>query len=678
MVISHGLWTRRFGGSPAIVGQAVRVQLQAEKPPVAMTIAGVMPAAFDYPRGADAWVPAKPLVRMFSGGVFGGPDNATRYLRVFYALGRLRSGVPIDRAREEITRVMRSADRKDGPEAPERLVVTPIADHLIGPAGPVLRTLLAGAALMLLIACANVAGLQVSRAARRERAFAIRSALGASGRRLAIQVLTESALITAAALAGAAVVAYVTMRALLWLAPAGVPRLDQVALLDAGVIGFGAAVTFVTVALSALWPVLVARRVDAATVLAQSSPRTLDPRGRRIQRGIVVAQIAVALTLLVGTVLFLRTVRGLDRTVLGFDAERLLAFTVSADIADAARWNTFYDQVLRRVQASPHVVSAGGVMLRPLSGPIGWDNQPFYPGQVASDPKTWGLNAHVNFEVVTPEYFSTMGIRLVRGRLFTDRDTSTSPGVILVSETAARRIWPGKDPLGQQLHEVTYVRTVKEGAPPIWQTVVGVVADVRYRGLNDVRLDMYAPATQSQNRVQHLMVRTDGDTASAVAAVRAAVREADPKATTSDAVVMRDIVAAESAPWRFLTQVFVAFASLAALLATVGLGAVVALDVTARRRELAIRAALGADGPRLRRLVFGDAARLIAVGVAAGLAIALILGRSVAHVLIGVAPHDSWALASAAAIAITAGVVATWMPARRAARTDPIEALKAE
>ena len=148
---------------------------------------------------------------------------------------------------------------------------------------------------------------------------------------------------------------------------------------------------------------------------------------------------------------------------------------------------------------------------------------------MASDPKTWGLNAHVNFEVVTPGYFSTMGIRLVRGRLFTDQDTATSPGAILVSESAARRIWPGKDAIGQQLHEMTYVRKTAEGAPPIWQTVVGIVADVRYRGLNDVRLDMYAPATQSQNKVRHLMVRTDGDVASVVAAVRAAVREADPE-----------------------------------------------------------------------------------------------------------------------------------------------------
>ena len=572
---------------------------------------------------------------------------------------------------------MRTEDRAGGPEAPERLVVTPIADHLIGPAGPVLRTLLAGAALMLLIACANVAGLQVSRAARRERAFAVRAALGASGGRLALQVLAESALITAAALAGAAVVAVVTLRTLLWLAPAGVPRLDEVSLLDARVIVFASAVTFATVTLSALWPVRVARRTDAATILAHGSPRALDPRGRRIQRGIVVAQLAVALTLLAATALFVRTVHGLDQTVLGFDPDRLLAFDVAPPTEDLQRWRAFNDAVVQRVEASPHVLSAGGVLLRPLMGANGWDNQPFYPGQVGSNPTTWGLNAHVNFEAVTPGYFRTMGIRLVRGRLFDARDTAASTRAIIVSESAARRIWPGKEALGQQLDSLGFEQAGAGDEVP-WQTVVGVVADVRYRGLNDVRLDMYTPAAQSRLRVRHLMVRTDGDTASAVAAVRAAAREADAKARVSDVVAMDDVVATESAPWRFLTRVFVAFAALAALLATIGLGAVVALDVTARRRELAIRAALGADGRRLRRLVVGQAARLIALGAATGLLLVVILGRAVAHLLIGVTPYDGASLGAAVAVAVAAGLAATWLPARRAARADPIEALKAE
>jgi putative ABC transport system permease protein len=676
MVISHGLWTRYYGADPRIVGRAVRIQLGENAKPIAVTVTGVMAPDFDYPRGAQAWVPAAPLVRTYGASFPKGPDHAIRWLGVFYAVGRLQDGVSLDAAAAELTDVMRSADRAGGPAPADRLVVTPIAAYLLGPAGPVLRTLTAGAVLMLLIACANVAGLQVTRAARRERALAIRAALGASSTRLALQVACESLLVTAAALAGAAGVAWLMVRGLVALAPTGVPRLDDVSLLDWRVAVFGAGVTSLTVGLCALWPILVARRVDPATVLAASSPRSTDPRGRRLQRGIVVGQIAVALTLLVGTALFVRTIRSLERTVLGFEPANLLAFTVSPPQGDRDRWNAVYDAVLPRVAASPHVRGAGAVLLRPLSGPIGWDNQPILPGQNPNEPRTFELNPHVNFEAVTPGYFETMQIRLVRGRYFDASDTATAPGAVIVSEAAARRLWPGQDAIGQRLRENTWVVAAKD--PAAWQTVVGVVADVRYRGLNDPRLDLYAPAAQTKNLVQHLMVRTDGDVASAVAAVRGAAREVDARITVSEATVMRQVVADESAPWRFLTQVFVGFASLAAILATVGLGAIVALDVTARRRELAIRAALGADRRRLRGLVLRDAAGLIAAGVLAGLAIALLLGRSIAHVLIGVSPYDAAALAAAVALAIGASVIATWLPAHRAGRADPIEALKVE
>jgi putative ABC transport system permease protein len=655
MVISHGLWTRQFGGDRGVIGRVVSIALDADTPPVPITIAGVMPAGFDYPRGAEAWVPAAPLVRRYGAGYHLGPEQSLTGLGVFYAIGRLKHGVSMDGATAEITRVMRTAATHGGPEPPERLVVTPISEHLLGPAGPV----------------------QVSRAARRERGLAIRAALGASSHGLTFGVIVESALLTLAALAGGIVVAWLSLRGLLWLAPAGVPRIADVALLDGRVLTAGGVATFVTIALCALWPVRVARRIDAAAVLAQSSPRTADPRGRRLQRAIVVGQVAVSLTLLVGTALFLRTVRGLDRTVLGFDPAHLLAFAVAPPTGDRGRWNRAYDATLRRLAGSPGVQAAGAVLVRPLSGPVGFDAQLRYPDQAETDVRAWGLNPHVNLEAVTPGYFRAMGIHLQRGRLFDDRDVETAPGTVLVSEGAARRLWPGKDPIGQRLTEPTY-RGAARGAPLRWQTVIGVVDDVRYRGLNDPRLDVYVPAAQSDNRVQHLMVRTSGDVATAVAAVRAAVREADPTAFVSEATVMSDVVAAESAPWRFLTQVFLAFASLAALLATVGLGAIVALEVTARRRELAIRAALGADGRRLRRLVIGDALRLVGLGLAGGLAATLAFGRVLDHVLIGIGAHDAIALASAAGAAGAVTLIGAWIPARRASKADPIWALRSE
>ena len=675
MVISHGLWTRRFNRDPSIVGHAVPVALDSDGRLGTITVIGVMPPAFDFPRGAEAWLPAAPLIRK-SSSAYGGPEKALRYLGVFFAVGRVRSGVTMVDAVTELTHVMRTEDRRGGPEPPQLVVVKPVADFLLGPAGPVLRTLLAGAALMLLIACVTVAGLQVARAQQRRRALAVRLALGASASRLVRQIVVESVLLTLAALAAAAIVATGIEHALMVLAPADVPRLAAATLADRGVLGFGAMAALITVTLCALWPAVAVQRADAMTVLVHGR-EAASPRGRFLQRSIVVVQVAVALTLLAGTALFLRTVRGLDQTVLGFDPDNLLTLTIAPQTADLDRWNAFYDALIERVRAMPHVVSASAMLQRPLNGPIGWDNQPFLQGQDAKDARTWGLNPMLNLEVVTPEYLKTMRIRLVRGRWFLPSDATNAPGVVVLSESAARRLWRGRDPLGLQLSEPSY-RPAVPSSPPPWQTVVGIVEDARYRGLNDVRLDIYLPAPQSHHKMQYLMVRTDGISAGVVDGVRAAARTIDPDAQVSDATAMRAVVDAESAPWRFLMRVFIAFASLAATLAAVGLAAVVAMTVAARRRELAIRAALGADRRRLRGVIFGEAVWLVGAGVGLGICGALALGRGVAHVLIGVGAYDAPAIVSAAVVAGLVGLLASWLPARRAADADPLEAMRAE
>ena len=678
MVISHGFWQRHFGGDPSVVGRGVPVKLNAELPPVSLTVVGIMPAGFDYPRGADVFLPAAPLLRTFAGSGPRQPEQALKFLRVFYALGRLKPSIDVERATQELTQVSRSRDREGGPEPPLQIVLQPIREYVLGPAGPVLRTLLGGALLMLLIAAANVAGLQVSRASRQQRSLAIRSALGASPWRLAGHVLAESVVLTAVALTAAVAAAWGLLRLLVWLAPGDVPRLGDVALLDLRVLAFGAAATFATATICALWPVVVARRVDVLGVLTHGPSVASDPVGRRVQRAVVVGQVATAIALLFGTALFLQTIRSLDATVLGFDPERLLSFDVGAPTEDVVRWNAFTDRLLVRVRAIPGVQSASMALVRPLHGPIGWDNQPGFPGQRIEDPSTWGLNPHMNFVAVSPGYFDTMRTRLVRGRVFTDADGTTAPGAVIVSEAAARRLWPGQDPIGQLLREPSY-RVGADPAPTdAWQTVVGVVQNVRFRGLNDVRLDLYAPVSQTGNRAPNLLVRLDGDVGGVPAAVRAAVKAVDPAASLGEAVTMRSVVDGESAPWRFLMRVFVAFAVVAALLAIVGLAAVVSLAVAARQRELAVRAALGADARRLRRLVLRDALGLTAAGVVLGVIAAVALGHGVAPVLIGVRPDDPLTLGAVAGLAAAAGLVAAWSPARRAARTDPLAALRAD
>ena len=677
-LISHGLWTRRFGRDTGVIGRAFPVGSPTAKAGEPLTIVGVMPEDFDFPRGTEIWVPAAPLVRMNAAEwTDGDVETAMKWLRVFYGVGRLRSGVTAEMAAGELSGVVRATDTQGGPQPPTNAVVTPIQSYLLGPAEPVLWTLLGGAALMLLVACANVAGLQVSRAARRERALAVRLALGARHAHLVRQSIAESVLITTAASGGAVAVCLASVRGLLLLAPADVPRLETVSLLDVRVFAFAATVAFLTVLVCGLWPALVVGRLDTLSVLAHGPATTGLPRGRLVQRLVVTAQVALALTLLVGTALFVRTVFGLDRTVLGFEPDHLLAVEIAPASEDLDRWNNTYAAIEARVAALPGVASVGAAYLRPLRGPIGLDNQPFFPGQVAENPTTWGLNPHHNLQTVTPGYFEAMGIKVVRGRGFLASDTLQSPGVVVVSQQTARRFWPGLDPIGQRLSDMSYRR--RPMAPPmVWQTVVGVVDDVRYRGLNDVRLDTYVPAAQSNHRVSYLMVRSTADAGPLAASVRAAALGVDPRVSVSHAVAMADIVASESAPWRFVVRVFLAFASLAALLSAIGLGTVIALAVSTRRRELAIRAALGADRRRLRAVVMKEGTLLVGLGVGIGLAGALALGRAVAAVLVGVQPHDPIALLSAAALALSVGLLACWWPARRAASADPVEALRAE
>lgn len=673
MIISYGLWTRRFGRDPTVIGRAVNVKFDEDGPPVPVEITGVMPREFDYPRQADAWLPAAALIRRAASD-FGGVENAMGTLRVFFVVGRIRDGVSRASATQELTQIMRSADR-GGVETAEAVMLTPIARYLLGPAEPVLWTLLAGAVLMLVIACANVAGLQVSRAARRGRALSIRVALGASDRDLIACSVAETVILTGAALVGALAVALVALRGLLSMAPAGVPRLDAVRLFSVPVLAWCLAVTLGTLVLCGVWPALRARRVDAMRVLAHGTAFTIDRRGRRVQRAIVIGQISIAVMLLTGVGLFVRTVRGLDRAVLGFDPHHLVVANVTPATDNLSRWNTFYDTLLARLQGLRDIQGAGAMSLRPLSGAIGWDTQPMYPGQNPRDPRSMASNPYLNLEIVTPGYFETMGIRLIEGRVFSADDRPTAPGVVIVSDRAARRMWPGRNAIGQRVFDGTST-DVAAGQPIPWQTVIGVVDTVRYRGLDDVRFDIYRPAAQAVIRVQQVVLRTRLEPNAAVAAVRAVAQSIDSGARVSDMVRMDDVVAAESAPWRFLMRVFLGFAALAGSLAVVGLGAVVALTARARRRELAIRAALGADRTRLRAVMFRDAAPMLTVGTGLGLLASLALGRAVRHALVGVLPADPFALSGAVIAASAAGLLAIWMPAARAARINPLESLR--
>jgi putative ABC transport system permease protein len=465
VVISHGLWQRRFAADPGVVGRAVPMAWAQGEQAVPVEIVGVMPPDFDFPREAEVWAPAGPLMRRTAAANPQYEAVMMRWYRVFLTVGRIKPGVSLDAAREDLTGVMRSADHGGGPPANERTVVTPIARYLIGPAQPVLWTLLGGAALMLAIACANIAGLMASRASRRQRATAIRVALGASSRHVVGAALAESAVLTLGAVGGASFVAFASVRLLVWMAPAAVPRLESVSLVQPDVVLVAVGLVSAVTVLCGLGPGILARRFDATRVLAHGGAPASDPRGRRVQRGVVMTQVAIAVTLVSGTGLFLRTLSSLDRAALGFEPEGLVAVRVTPSTSDRTRWNAQYDALIERVNVLPGVRAAGSMLVRPLSGPIGWDNQPIYPGQVPARPETWGLNAHMNMQAVSPAFFETLGIRLVRGRIFTKDDDERHPGVVVVSESAARRIWPGREPIGQQLRDASFYNGGQPNAP---------------------------------------------------------------------------------------------------------------------------------------------------------------------------------------------------------------------
>jgi predicted permease len=682
-VISDELWRQRFGASPRIIGAVVRLQEDVESPVRSIEVVGVMPPAFDFPRGAQLWIPAAPSLRAFAQRAGQDAGGYLAGLRVFYALGRLREDALVAQTAEELSTISRQQEQRD-PSGDSRrgngdvssVVVTPINVFLQGTARPVLWTMLGGALLMVLLACSSVAGLQVFRAAIGDRALAIHLALGAKRRGLIARAVLEGVLLAVAGFIAAIVLAAATTNWLLSTAPLDVPRLDMTRLTSYSVALFMVGLTAIAGVLASLWPALFVGRIDAGRTLTTGGRTVMHPRERRLQRLVVGWQVAVAVVLLAGAALFVRSVQTLDRTDVGFPAEGLLSVAVEPSFKEIERWDAFYDRLLSRAGELSGVASAGAVYLRPLSGPIGNDTIPVLFGQEGlGENAPWRRNPRANTESVTPGYFRTLGIPLLRGRDVAPTDVAAAPNVVIVSASAAARYWPGRDPIGQRI-VVASQRAHGGGKELRWQTVVGVVGDVRYRGLLDPRLDIYLPAAQSTMRVKHLLIRTTGPAEPVIARVRAMARELDPGVHLGEVVLMSDALARESAPWRFAMRVLVFFGGLAAALATIGLIGIVWMVVAMRRRELGIRAALGASPNQLRRHVLRDALWITSAATIFGVLGALAVGRVLEGFLVGTSAHDPLSLIGAAVITACAGVIGCLLAAQGAARTAPTEALR--
>ena len=676
-VISDLLWRQRFDASPRIIGTTIRVQDHIESPVRSIEIVGVMPPGFDFPRGAQLWVPAASSVRGVAQQAGRDAEGFLGFLRVFYAIGRLRQDATVFQVAEELGALSRrseqvasSAGRVTG------IVVTPIDTYLQGPARPVLWTMLGGAILMILLACSSVAALQVFRAALADGAIAVQLALGAARTRLIARAALEGVLLAVAGFVGAMAIAWLMTAWLVSTAPLDVPRLTTARLTSWPVALFMVALATIVGVLASVWPALFVARIDAARTLTSGARTVMHPRERRLRRVVVGWQVAVAVVLLAGAALFVRSVQTLDRTDVGFRAEGLLSMDVEPSWREPERWDAFYDALLSRAGELSGIAGAAAIYLRPLSGPIGNDTIPVLAGQEGlGENAPWRSNPRANIEAMTPGYFRTLGVPLLRGRDFAPTDVAAAPNVVIVSASAAARYWPGRDAIGQRLVVATQ-RAPGTREQLRWQTVVGVAGDVRYRGLLDPRLDIYLPAAQSTMRVKHVLIRFTGPSESVVAGVRSIARELDPGLHVGEVVLMSDALARESAPWRFAMRVLTFFGGLAALLATVGLVGIVWLDATIKRRELGVRAALGATPHQLRVHVLAEALRTTGTATIAGVLGALAIGRVLAGLLVGVSPHDPLSLAGAATVTLGAGSLGCLLAARRAARTSPADALR--
>jgi predicted permease len=658
VVLSHQAWTRVFGADRDIVGRTVKL----DEP---HTVVGVMRDGFDFPRGTDVWVPVAPILAG-SGSTWN--TNALENVGVLFVVGRLREGMSPAAAAQDLGVVT-------APQSPGRfgttVVAKPFVEYFFGPVRQALFALFAAVGLLLLIACANVSGLMLTRVSARRIENAVRLALGATRGTLGRQWALETLLLFAAGgLLGLGLGVAMT-KAIVAVAPPDVPRLSGVT--------FSVPVALFTLAATAITAVLcgaISIRQASSARLTESLNAVRSTRSKRTLRArsaLVVLQVAFSLALVVTALLVIRSFTNLRRIDLGFLPDGVLSMNVEPRSVEPAKVNAWIRELNERIAALPGVEAAGAVYLRPLAlGPIGQETWVLVEGQ-PDDADTRRRNPTLNYQIATPEYFAAMRIPLVRGRLFTEHDRAGQTRVALVGASAARRLWPGGDPIGRRLQMPSFVPGDRA---PVWRTVVGVVSDVRYRGLDDVRLDVYDAALQAGQGATDLVIRASADPMRLSAAVQAEARRLDPQVVIDRISTMEAVVGKETAPWRFTVWVLALFGVLAFVLAGLGLFGLVALDVAERRREFAIRMALGAQRADLIRTALAVAGWRVAAGLLFGLLAAAAIARGIRAMLFGVSPLDAGSYAAGIALVLAVSALASFIPARRAAAAQPLLLLR--
>jgi putative ABC transport system permease protein len=668
-LLGYGLWQRRFGGVRNLVGQSLNLEGRP------YTIVGVMPPGFDLPYGAEIWAP----LQMAADGL----PLQQGAVRGHDMVARLKPGVSVEQADAELKAIARQLEQ----EYPQThrgwgFKVISLRRELIGDLdGRVHRALFALAAavgFLLLIACVNVASLLLAQGAAREGEVAIRQSLGASAGRVARQFLTESLLLAAVGGVVGLLIAWQTLPLLAAYNPIQTVTLASYLRdirIDGRVLGFTLLMILLTAIISGIIPVIkaVGSRSLAAVMKQREQRSGGSASGRRLLGALVVVELALAVTLLVGGALLIQSFQKLQTIDLGFRPENLLAMQMTLapnKYQNHAQRVAFVEEVLNRVKALPGVVSAGTTTNLPLDL-NSFDSQFAIEGKAPANPAEVPMTAH---RLVSGDYLETLGVTLLKGRLLNEQDRAGSQPVAVISEELARQAWPGEDPLGKRLRRIS---ATQPNSP--WMTVVGVVKDAKEDRFN-FRIDRavwYLPyAQQDAGWPVNLVVK--GDPANLAAAVRAAVKELDPEQPVDSATTINERLVDVVATERFSALLMGSLAALGLLLSALGLYGVMAWAVSRRTGEIGLRMALGAQPRDVLKLVIGEGAALIVTGLVGGLAGALVLTRFLAGTLYGVSADDPSTFIAVALLLAGVAMLACWIPARRAAKVDPMVALRNE
>ena len=664
VVLSDGLWKRRFGGDRRIVGKTIALDGNS------FTVIGVAPAGFSFPDRPDVWIPL-----VFAQDDLNPDGRGAHWMGI---MGRLAPNVTVTQATSELVTITRRLEEQY-PESNTNMsgAVIPMQEYLVGDVRPALYVMLGAVAFVLLIACANVANLLLVRAASRESEMAVRTALGAGAWRLVRQLVIESVLLAMIGGVFGTLLALWGVDLLLSMAPNGLPRINEVTV-NGSVLVFTAGVTAVTGVLFGLFPALHAARANVGGMLKEGMRGSSGGvASRRARNTLVMAEMALAVVLLVGAGLLIRSFSKLLAVDPGFRAERVVTFAIAAPdtkYGQYAQRRELVSNLVERMKRVPGAQGAAVVTGLPLSNIMMRTSAHI----VGTPPERPGERKSTDVAMATPGYFTTMGIPLVAGRDFTDRDGSGAPVVSIVNQEFVKRYFPNENPIGKRIELGWDQDTASTGGNmTLGGEIVGVVANVKRRGLSqEVFPETYASYMQPTFSNFSVVVRSTADPSTVMAAIRAQIRELDRDLPLSDLRQLKELVAASVSRPRFYTTILGVFASIALILAAVGIYGVISYAVSLRTRELGIRIALGATGRQVSGLVLQQGVGLAIAGVAVGGAGAYWLTRLLSKLLFGVSATDPLTFVGVAALLTAIAAIASFVPARRAAKVDPLLAMR--